>query len=109
MSFDKLKLDQPFVRDLSQRQDCVAIVGAVAQLARSLKMVTVAEGVETLDHLSKVEAAGCTEVQGYLFSRPVPAADIARVIADCNDRLASTLSQNPLQRSLGPDAARLAR
>jgi len=107
--FDKIKIDQTFVRDLSQRQDCVAIVGAVAQLARSLNMVTVAEGVETIDHLSKVEAAGCTEVQGYLFSRPVPAADIARVIADCNGRLAATRSQGRLQRSLGPEPARLAR
>ena len=86
--FDKIKIDQTFVRDLSQRRDCVAIVGAVAQLARSLDMATVAEGVETEDHLAKVEAAGCTEVQGYLFSRPVPESDIAGVIARCNARLA---------------------
>jgi EAL domain-containing protein (putative c-di-GMP-specific phosphodiesterase class I) len=85
--FDKIKIDQSFVRDLPQRKDCVAIVGAVAQLAASLNMSTVAEGVETVDHLEKVRAAGCTEVQGYLISRPVPDGDVVRVIEDCNQRL----------------------
>ena len=85
--FDKIKIDQSFVRDLSQRADCVAIVGAVAQLARSLAMATVAEGVETEDHLAKVRASGCTEVQGYLFSRPVPGKDIVAVIDGCNSKL----------------------
>ncbi len=86
--FDKIKIDQSFVRDLSQRPDCVAIVGAVAQLAKSLSMATVAEGVETEDHLAKVRASGCTEAQGYLFSRPVRGKDIVAVIAACNARLA---------------------
>jgi diguanylate cyclase (GGDEF)-like protein len=85
--FDKIKIDQTFVRDIPQREDCAAIVTAVAQLAKSLDMRTVAEGVETLEHLSKVRAAGCTQAQGYLFSRPVPAADIVGVISDCNRRL----------------------
>ena len=85
--FDKIKIDQSFVRDLSQRPDCVAIVGAVAQLARSLAMATVAEGVETEDHLAKVRASGCTEAQGYLFSRPVPGKDIVAVIEGCNRKL----------------------
>jgi diguanylate cyclase (GGDEF)-like protein len=85
--FDKIKIDQTFVRDLTERDDCVAIVGAVAQLAQSLKMQTVAEGVETMEHLSKVRAAGCTQAQGYLFSRPVPNSEILSVIADCNRRL----------------------
>lgn len=85
--FDKIKIDQTFVRDISQRQDCVAIVGAVAQLAASLSMATVAEGVETGDHLTKVQAAGCTEAQGYLFSRPVPSQHIVDVIARCNSDL----------------------
>ncbi|MEZ5850986.1 MAG: EAL domain-containing protein [Hyphomicrobiaceae bacterium] len=82
--FDKIKIDQTFVRDISERKDCVAIVGAVAQLAASLSMSTVAEGVETGDHLTRVQAAGCTEAQGYLFSRPVPAQQIIEVMARCN-------------------------
>ncbi|NJO21732.1 MAG: EAL domain-containing protein [Sphingomonadales bacterium] len=85
--FDKIKIDQTFVRDVPQREDCAAIVSAVAQLAKSLNMRTVAEGVETTEHLAKVRASGCTQAQGYLFSRPVPAADIVRVISDCNRRL----------------------
>lgn len=85
--FDKIKIDQTFVRDVPQREDCAAIVSAVAQLAQSLNMRTVAEGVETPEHLAKVRASGCTQAQGYLFSRPVPAADIVRVISDCNRRL----------------------
>ncbi len=87
--FDKIKIDQTFVRDLSERQDCIAIVGAVAQLARSLDMATVAEGVETEDHLAKVRAAGCTEVQGYLLSRPVPAGAIVDAIEACNRKLSA--------------------
>jgi diguanylate cyclase (GGDEF)-like protein len=85
--FDKIKIDQTFVRDLTQRQDCAAIVTAVAHLAQSLNMKTVAEGVETSEHLTKVRAAGCTQAQGYLFSRPVPATDIVDVITECNRRL----------------------
>jgi EAL domain-containing protein (putative c-di-GMP-specific phosphodiesterase class I) len=85
--FDKIKIDQTFVRDLTQREDCMAIVTAVAQLAKSLQMTTVAEGVETPEHLAKVRAAGCTQVQGYLFSRPVSATEIVGVIEDCNRRL----------------------
>jgi diguanylate cyclase (GGDEF)-like protein len=87
--FDKIKIDQSFVRDLSQRSDCVAIVGAVAQLARSLSMTTVAEGVETGDHLTKVQAAGCSEAQGFLFSRPVRASELLRAIDACNQLIAS--------------------
>jgi diguanylate cyclase (GGDEF)-like protein len=87
--FDKIKIDQSFVRDLPQRKNCEAIVGAVARLASSLEMTTVAEGVETEDHLARVEAAGCDAVQGYLFSRPVPRGDLADVVAEIDRRLAS--------------------
>ena len=86
--FDKLKIDQSFVKELSQRADCEAIVSAIAQLARSLSMETVAEGVETEDHLAKVRAAGCTDAQGYLFSRPVPQADVLAAIEACHRKVA---------------------
>lgn len=85
--FDKIKIDQTFIRELPERPNCEAIVGAVAGLAHSLDMTTVAEGVETDGHLAHVEAAGCDEVQGYLFSRPVPAADLMHVITGINQRL----------------------
>ncbi|MGD9805290.1 MAG: putative bifunctional diguanylate cyclase/phosphodiesterase [Hyphomicrobiaceae bacterium] len=87
--FDKIKIDQSFVRDLPQRKNCEAIVGAVARLASSLEMTTVAEGVETEDHLSRVEAAGCDAVQGFLFSQPVPATELADVVAEIDRRLAT--------------------
>ena len=87
--FDKLKIDRSFVRDLSDREDCLAIVKAVATLAESLNMTTVAEGVETHDHLMRVHLAGCTAVQGYLFSRPVPAHELSQVFDVCTRQLAA--------------------
>ena len=69
--FDKIKIDQSFIRDLASRVECVAIVRAIADLAKTLGMTTVAEGVETSDHLQRVSSAGCDAVQGYLISRPV--------------------------------------
>ncbi len=78
--FDKIKIDQTFVRDLPDRPDCVAIVRAVAALAANLGMTTVAEGIETERHLQLVEEAGCDLGQGYLFCRPVPNADFLAFI-----------------------------
>jgi diguanylate cyclase (GGDEF)-like protein len=87
--FDKLKIDRSFVSDLSERPDCAAIIKAVATLAESLDMTTVAEGVETHDHLVRVHLAGCTAVQGYLFSKPVPAEELSLVIETCVAKLAA--------------------
>src|ERR1044072_7859760 len=72
--FDKIKIDRSFVRDLSDKADCAAIIKAVAGLGRGLGIITTAEGVETRAQLETVRAEGCTEVQGYLFSPPRPAA-----------------------------------
>ncbi|AMN38688.1 bifunctional diguanylate cyclase/phosphodiesterase [Rhodoplanes sp. Z2-YC6860] len=68
--FDKIKIDRKFVAELPRRNDCAAIVGAVSGLARSLDVVTTAEGVETTEQLMLLRAAGCTLAQGYLFGRP---------------------------------------
>ncbi len=86
--FDKIKIDQTFVRDLPRDSDCNAIVRSVVLLAQMLGMRTVAEGIETVDHLNQVVAAGCDEIQGYYLSRPVPAALVPAIIADCENRLA---------------------
>ena len=72
--FDKIKIDRSFVHELAKNADCAAIVSAVAGLGRSLRIGTVAEGIETEDQLLLVRAAGCTHAQGYLFGRPCPAA-----------------------------------
>ena len=72
--FDRIKIDQSFVRELGTQADCIAIVRAVATLGADLGMAITAEGVETRQQLNTLERAGCTEVQGYLFSRAVSAA-----------------------------------
>jgi diguanylate cyclase (GGDEF)-like protein len=72
--FDKLKIDQSFVREMATRPDCVAIVNSVASLAHQLGIMTTAEGVETVEQFEQVRRAGCTEAQGYYFDYPRPAA-----------------------------------
>ena len=83
--FDKIKIDRTFIADLDnpKRKDCIAIIHAVAGLAKQMQMSTVAEGVETLDQLDTVTSAGCEEVQGFYFSKPVPAGEVKAVIAGC--------------------------
>ncbi|WP_201834571.1 putative bifunctional diguanylate cyclase/phosphodiesterase [Microvirga zambiensis] len=79
--FDKIKIDQSFVREMSQRTDCLAIVQSVANLGASLGMPTVAEGIETEDQLRQIQAAGCTDAQGYYFGRPKPARELVHTLA----------------------------
>ena len=78
--FDKIKIDRSFVSDVSEMDDASAIVQAVTSLANILNIASTAEGVETPKQLAKVRALGCTEMQGYLFSRPKPAAEIAGLL-----------------------------
>ena len=74
--FDKIKIDRSFVKDLSGRPDGDAIIRAIAGLGRSLGMTTVAEGVETPEQMQRVREEGCTDVQGYLISKPIPAENL---------------------------------
>ena len=78
--FDKIKIDRSFVRELSERPDCVAIIRAVAGLGSSLGIATTAEGIETVEQLECVRAEGCTEVQGFLFSPPRPASELGELM-----------------------------
>ena len=80
--FDKIKIDKSFVNDMSAKDDSRAIVKAVIGLGRSLGMSTAAEGVETEAQLDLVRRQGCTEVQGFLFSPPLPASAIDRLFAE---------------------------
>ena len=64
------------VAELSSRADCAAIVCAITGLARSLNVETTAEGVETQQQFDLLRVAGCTQAQGYLFSRPCKAAEL---------------------------------
>jgi diguanylate cyclase (GGDEF)-like protein len=74
--FDRIKIDQSFIRELSTDKDSLAILRAVVGLGRSLGIVTTAEGVETRDQLEVLRTEGCTDAQGYLLSRPQNAADV---------------------------------
>jgi EAL domain-containing protein (putative c-di-GMP-specific phosphodiesterase class I) len=74
--FDKIKIDRSFIQDLSNGSEPVAIVHAVANLAKCLNMTSTAEGVETQQQLDTLKAIGCTEMQGYLFSKARPAKEI---------------------------------
>ena len=82
--FDKIKIDQSFVRDLTGSDNSLAIVRAVAGLGAALGITTTAEGVETPEQLECLRREGCTEVQGYLFGRPRPSAQLEEFLADPN-------------------------
>ena len=84
--FDKIKIDQSFVRDLLVDEGSLAIVRAIAGLGVSFGMITTAEGVETEEQMRCLNLEGCIEVQGYLYSRPVPADEIVGVLASLNNR-----------------------
>ena len=76
--FDKIKIDQRFVRDIDTSTENQAIVRAIISLARDLKMRITAEGVENEQQATVLAGLGCTEVQGYLYSRPQPASELEK-------------------------------
>jgi diguanylate cyclase (GGDEF)-like protein len=80
--FDKIKIDQSFVRGMSENAEAGAIVRAVARLGASLGMMTTAEGVETEDQLAAIRAEGCSHVQGYLTGRPMAPHQAAALLDD---------------------------
>jgi diguanylate cyclase (GGDEF)-like protein len=77
--FDKIKIDRSFVKDITENTGSLNIVRAVAALAKGMGMTATAEGVETSEQLDRITSEGCTEMQGFLFSRPVPASEIERL------------------------------
>lgn len=77
--FDTIKIDRSFINDLGNTAESAAIVKAVTGLAQSLSMSTTAEGVETQMQLDRVRELGCSDVQGFFYSKPVPVAELDRM------------------------------
>ncbi|TPG49599.1 EAL domain-containing protein [Roseomonas nepalensis] len=88
-AFDRIKIDRSFVADLASGEKALAIVRAVIGLGRSLGVPVTAEGVETPAQLERLRAERCDDVQGYLYSRPVPAAAARRMLEEAGGRVAA--------------------
>ncbi|MCP4326380.1 MAG: EAL domain-containing protein [Alteromonadales bacterium] len=73
---NKLKIDQSFVRDLSEDDDDKAIIKSIISLANAMNLKVIAEGVETIEQKEFLQEKGCNEIQGYLYSKPIPADEI---------------------------------
>ena len=78
--FSTIKIDQSFIRDLPGKEDSLAIVRAVVGLSSSLGIKTIAEGVETEEQLASITSEGCTESQGFLFSKPRSSTEVRQML-----------------------------
>jgi len=87
--FDKIKIDRCFVTDIAEANGSSGIVRAVVNIAAERHMTTTAEGVETREQQELLRALGCSEMQGYLFSRPKPAAEIRQMLLIARERPAA--------------------
>ena len=83
--FDRIKIDQSFIRDLTSNKESMAILRAVVGLGSSLNIVTTAEGVETQDQLEILRTEGCADVQGYFFSPPKGAAETKSLLGSLSE------------------------
>ena len=79
--FDKIEIDLSFAADLDHSEDAAAIVRSVVGLGSSLKITTNAEGVEVEAQAELLRAEGCNEAQGFRYGRPMPPADLTRLLA----------------------------
>jgi EAL domain-containing protein (putative c-di-GMP-specific phosphodiesterase class I) len=84
--FNKIKIDQSFIRDLSKNKDSLAILRAVVGLGRGLNVITTAEGVETQNQLEVLRTEGCTEAQGFFFSRPMSSEDACELLTSLDSQ-----------------------
>lgn len=82
LAVDKLKIDQSFVRDLTLNQDNRAIVSAIVQMAHTLGLACIAEGVESQDIAAALHRLDCQQAQGYLYARPLPADELQTLLQD---------------------------
>jgi len=87
--FDKIKIDRSFVHDLQANEDSKAIVRAVTGLGTSLGMVTTGEGVETREEVDYLRGHGCTEAQGFFFSKAKPASEVFKMLAERSEDMSA--------------------
>jgi diguanylate cyclase (GGDEF)-like protein len=109
--FDKIKIDRCFVDEIDIREDCQAIVRSVVSLANSLGMTTTAEGVERAAQLDQLRREGCSEVQGFLYSKAVPVHELTdlRMPAYTNtDRTIAQLEAARIRHGNKPERPRVA-
>src|SRR5206468_2803570 len=92
---DGLKLEEPFVRGLATDPKACALLEAVCGMAGAFDLEIVAEGVETEEQAAILARLGCDVAQGYLFSRPVPAARIDELLVPAPPRTAATAGATP--------------
>ena len=78
--FNSVKIDRAFVTDITTNPDDAAIASAIIAMSHNLRMLVIAEGVETAAQLEQLRAKGCDQIQGYYFSRPVPAAEFEAML-----------------------------
>jgi EAL domain-containing protein (putative c-di-GMP-specific phosphodiesterase class I) len=101
--FDRIKIDQSFVRGASNDPVGHAIVRTIASLGQSLGMMTVAEGVETEEQMARITADGCTDVQGYLISRPIPPEQIDGFLSSRSENVFRNVhAAKPLREKIPP-------
>ena len=84
--FDRIKIDRSFVKDIAENTGSLNIVRAVTALAKGLGIAASAAGVETAEQRNTVRSEGCTEMQGFLFSQPLPAGEIERLFLTTRER-----------------------
>jgi len=96
LPFTKLKIDKSFVDGIPNDEDDIAIVSATVQMARSLKLFSLAEGIETLEQYHFLKELGCNYGQGYYFSKPVPATEIEHMFKENHSWELPTHSLNTL-------------
>jgi EAL domain-containing protein (putative c-di-GMP-specific phosphodiesterase class I) len=101
--FDTIKIDRSFVSGLETSEESVAIVRTITGLGQILHMDTTAEGVETEEQCEILIAAGCTDMQGYLFGRPSPASSIPAAIERLSRPVA--VSEQPAWELVAPAEA----
>jgi diguanylate cyclase (GGDEF)-like protein/PAS domain S-box-containing protein len=92
--FDRIKIDRSFIKDIAESEGSLSIVRAVTALAKGLGMAATAEGVETIEQRSTVAAEGCAEMQGFLVSKALPAAEIEQLLRSPGEKQLTNQKQS---------------